>query len=440
MRTVIGFEPAKKLLLENRGLNLSDTAGSISEFSEKIFGRKMTALQYVERIVDEVRVRGDEGLKDITRKIEGREISRFYLDRGETEKAYRRISQDLRVALESAASRVRSFHSKVLSSAWNDESEGYGIRSVPVGSAAAYVPGGTAKYPSTVLMTAIPAKVAGVSNVVIASPPNVSGVLPDSVLASAFIAGVDQIYPIGGAQAIAALAYGTGSVQKVDVICGPGNIFVTLAKKLVYGDVGIDGLYGPTETVVLADETSNATLCAADLIAQAEHDPLAKPVLITTSKQLADRVTSELITRLQTLDRADIIEASLRTQGVIAIVDDVNEGIELANCFAPEHLCIATKDPGTLLPQVKNAGMVFLGEFSHEVLGDYGAGPSHVMPTAGTARFNSGLGIHTFTKQIPIVSLPSQNAIEMTESVSVIAREEGLTGHAEAAEIRRELI
>ena len=440
MRTVIGFEPAKQLLLENRGLNLSDTAGSISEFSEKIFGRKMTALEYVERIVDEVRVRGDEGLKDITKKIEGREISRFYLGRDETEKAYRRISQDLRSALESTASRVRSFHSKVLSSAWNDESEGYGIRSVPVSSAGAYVPGGTAKYPSTVLMTAIPAKVAGVSNVVIASPPNVSGVLPDSVLASAFIAGVDQIYPIGGAQAIAALAYGTGSVQKVDVICGPGNIYVTLAKKLVYGDVGIDGLYGPTETVVLADVTSNATLCAADLIAQAEHDPMAKPVLITTSKQLADRVTSELVTRLQNLDRADIIEASLRSQGIIAVVDDINEGIELANYFAPEHLCLATKDPQSLLPQVKNAGMVFLGEFSHEVLGDYGAGPSHVMPTAGTARFNSGLGIHTFTKQVPIVSLPSQNAIEMTESVSVIAREEGLTGHAEAAEIRRELI
>ena len=209
---------------------------------------------------------------------------------------------------------------------------------------------------------------------------------------------------------------------------------------MVYGDVGIDGLYGPTETVVLADETSNATLCAADLIAQAEHDPMAKPVLITTSKQLADRVTSELITRLQNLDRADIIEASLRSQGIIAVVDDINEGIELANYFAPEHLCLATKDPQSLLPQVKNAGMVFLGEFSHEVLGDYGAGPSHVMPTAGTARFNSGLGIHTFTKQVPIVSLPSQNAIEMTESVSVIAREEGLTGHAEAAEIRRELI
>ena len=440
MRTVTGFEAAKKLLLENRGLNLSDTASSISESSETIFGRKMSALQYVETIIDEVRVRGDEGLKDITKKIEGRDITQFSLDKDEAEKAYGRIDESLRSALESTADRVKSFHSKVLDSAWTDESEGYGLRVVPVSSAAAYVPGGTAKYPSTVLMTAIPAKVAGVSNVAIASPPTVSGLLPDSVLASAFIAGVDQIYPIGGAQAIAALSYGTESVQKVDVICGPGNIFVTLAKKLVYGDVGIDGLYGPTETVVLADETSNATLCAADLIAQAEHDPMAKPVLITTSKELGDRVAAELIVRLQTLERADIIETSLKTQGLIAIVEDINEGIDLANVFAPEHLCIATKDPRSLLPQVKNAGMVFLGEFSHEVLGDYGAGPSHVMPTAGTARFNSGLGIHTFTKHMPVVSLPSHSAIEMTESVSVLAREEGLTGHAEAAEIRRELI
>ena len=440
MRTVIGFEAAKKLLLENRGLNLSDTASSISKSSEKIFGRKMSALEYVETIINEVRVHGDEGLKGVTRKIEGRDITQFYLDKDEPEKAYGRIDESLRSALESTADRVKSFHSKVMDSAWTDESEGYGLRAVPVTSAAAYVPGGTAKYPSTVLMTAIPAKVAGVSNVAIASPPTVSGVLPDSVLASAFIAGVDQIYPIGGAQAIAALTYGTESVQKVDVICGPGNIFVTLAKKLVYGDVGIDGLYGPTETVVLADETSNATLCAADLIAQAEHDPMAKPVLITTSKELGDRVAAELIVRLQTLERADIIETSLKTQGLIAIVEDINEGIDLANVFAPEHLCIATKDPRSLLPQVKNAGMVFLGEFSHEVLGDYGAGPSHVMPTAGTARFNSGLGIHTFTKHMPIVSLPSHSAIEMTESVSVLAREEGLTGHAEAAEIRRELI
>ena len=440
MRTVIGFESAKKLLLENRGLNLSDTASSISKSSEKIFGRKMSALEYVETIINEVRIRGDEGLKSVTKKIEGRDITQFYLDKDEPEKAYERIDESLRSALESTADRVKSFHSKVRDSAWTDESEGYGLRTVPVTSAAAYVPGGTAKYPSTVLMTAIPAKVAGVSNVAIASPPTVSGLLPDSVLASAFIAGVDQIYPIGGAQAIAALSYGTESVQKVDVICGPGNIFVTLAKKLVYGDVGIDGLYGPTETVVLADETSNATLCAADLIAQAEHDPMAKPVLITTSKELGDRVAAELIVRLQTLERADIIETSLKTQGLIAIVEDINEGIDLANVFAPEHLCIATKDPRSLLPQVKNAGMVFLGEFSHEVLGDYGAGPSHVMPTAGTARFNSGLGIHTFTKHMPVVSLPSHSAIEMTESVSVLAREEGLTGHAEAAEIRRELI
>jgi len=439
LRTIVGFDAARKVLLQNRGLELPDTSASVSEYSQKIFGKEMTAFEYVKRIVDEIRVSGDQGLKDLTKKIEGREITQLCLDKNDTEKAYERISTDLRSALESTAERVRTFHAKVKDSAWMDESEGYGMRIVPVTSAAAYIPGGTAKYPSTVLMTAIPARVAGVSEIYVACPPDISGTVPDSVLAAAHIADVDRIYPIGGAQAVSALAYGTESVSKVDVICGPGNIFVTMAKKLVYGDVGIDGLYGPTETVVLADETSNATLCAADLIAQAEHDPMARPILITNSVELGDRVNSELDNRARSLDRVDIIHKSLNTQGLIAIVKNMDEGLELANDFAPEHLCVATKDPKSLLPKVKNAGMVFLGEFSHEVLGDYGAGPSHVMPTAGTSRFNSGLGIHTFTKHMPVVSLPSENAIKMTQSVSVLAREEGLTGHAEAAEIRREL-
>ena len=344
MRTVIGFEAAKKLLLENRGLNLSDTASSISKSSEAIFGRKMSALEYVETIINEVRVHGDEGLKGVTRKIEGRDITQFYLDKDEPEKAYERIDESLRSALESTADRVKSFHSKVMHSAWTDESEGYGLRTVPVTSAAAYVPGGTAKYPSTVLMTAIPAKVAGVSNVAIASPPTVSGLLPDSVLASAFIAGVDQIYPIGGAQAIAALSYGTESVQKVDVICGPGNIFVTLAKKLVYGDVGIDGLYGPTETVVLADETSNATLCAADLIAQAEHDETAQAILITDDISFAKKVDDCIRIQISKLSRSMIISESLKNNGYAIVVNNLSTSADIANTIAPEHLSILCKD------------------------------------------------------------------------------------------------
>ena len=439
MRTVIGFEAAKKLLLENRGLNLSDTASSISKSSEKIFGRKMSALEYVETIINEVRVRGDAGLKGITKKIEGRDITQFYLDKDEAEKAYGRIDESLKSALESTADRVKSFHSKVMDSAWTDESEGYGLRAVPVTSAAAYVPGGTAKYPSTVLMTAIPAKVSGVQDIAITCPMPNNHSNYASVLAAAYIANVDQVYCVGGAQAIAALAYGTESVSKVDFICGPGNIFVTLAKKLVYGDVGIDGLYGPTETVVIADDHANPTLCAADLIAQAEHDPLARAILITTDPIMAEAIQNEIELRVSRIDRADIAKASIKNQGVICVVSDLDEAFTLSNAFAPEHVSLAIENPKTFIPRITNAGMVFIGELSHEVLGDYGAGPSHVMPTAGTARFNSGLGTHSFLKVMPVVSIDSNKSYEIGNAASLIAREEGLTGHAEAAEIRFEL-
>ena len=228
-------------------------------------------------------------------------------------------------------------------------------------------------------------------------------------------------------------------MNAVDMICGPGNIFVTLAKKLVYGDVGIDGLYGPTETVILADRSANPVIYAADLLAQAEHDILAKPVLITTSVSLATEVSHQIEKTLSRMSRSEIAGRSIHEQGVIVVVEDLQTGIDISNEFAPEHLSIVTEDPESLVPHIRNAGMVFLGEFSHEVLGDYGAGPSHVMPTAGTARFNSGLGLHSFLKYVPVVSLSRKDAFKITEAASVISREEGLTGHAEAAEIRREL-
>ena len=250
---------------------------------------------------------------------------------------------------------------------------------------------------------------------------------------------VDQVYCLGGAQAIAALAYGTESVSKVDFICGPGNIFVTLAKKLVYGEVGIDGLYGPTETVVIADAHAKPTLCAADLIAQAEHDPLARAILITTDLRTAEAIQDEIELRVSRIDRADIAKASIENQGVICVVSDLDEAFTLSNAFAPEHVSLAIENPKTFIPRITNAGMVFIGELSHEVLGDYGAGPSHVMPTAGTARFNSGLGTHSFLKVMPVVSIDSNNSYDIGNAASLIAREEGLTGHAEAAEIRFEL-
>ena len=232
---------------------------------------------------------------------------------------------------------------------------------------------------------------------------------------------------------------GTESVPRVEIICGPGNIFVTLAKKLVYGDVGIDGLYGPTETVVMGDETSNPTLCAVDMLAQAEHDVLARPVLITTSERLAETVDAEIASRLERLDRGAIARASTQEQGCIALVDSMDDALALANEFAPEHICLMMDDAWQHLGKVQNAGAIFIGDFSHEVLGDYVAGPSHVMPTAGTARFNSGLGVHSFVKISPVVALSGATSVEISKAAAVLGRAEGLTAHAEAAEIREEL-
>ena len=238
---------------------------------------------------------------------------------------------------------------------------------------------------------------------------------------------------------MAALAYGTETIPRVDLICGPGNVFVTLAKKLVYGDVGIDGLYGPTETLIVADSHANPTLCAADLLAQAEHDPMARPVLVCDSTEFADSVSREVDARLERLERASVAGASVDGQGLIAVVSGVSEAVELANWFAPEHLCLSVEEPWAWVGAVRNAGALFMGEFSHEVLGDYIAGPSHVMPTSGTARFNSGVGVHTFLKTIPIIALGDAESIALSDAAAIMARAEGLTAHAEAAEIRREL-
>ena len=259
------------------------------------------------------------------------------------------------------------------------------------------------------------------------------------VLVAADIAGVDRVFAIGGAQAIAAMAYGTASVPPADMICGPGNLFVTLAKKHLFGEVGIDGLYGPTETLVVADETANPTLCAADLLAQAEHDVMAMPVLITTSRRLAEQVDREVRVRLERLDRAAIAREAVEARGWIAVVDDLVEAVDLANEFAPEHLSLMVDEPWSYVGRVRNAGAVFVGESSHEVLGDYVGGPSHVMPTGGTARFSSGLGVHSFVKVSPVLALDDRTSSDLAGPAALIARAEGLTAHAEAAELRDEL-
>ncbi|MDE2843484.1 MAG: histidinol dehydrogenase, partial [Chloroflexota bacterium] len=301
-----------------------------------------------------------------------------------------------------------------------------------------YAPGGTAAYPSTVLMTAIPARVAGVSEVVLATPRRGQELLNSTVLAAAHIAGVDAVYQVGGVPAIGALAYGTESIRKVDKICGPGNIFVAYAKKLVQGQVDIDGIFGPTETIVIADETARASFCAADMIAQAEHDPLSTAILVTDSAELIAQVETELEIRLSRLVRGDLAREALERQGRIVLVADLDEAVELANRIAPEHLCMMVADPWAWAGKVKNVGGLFLGEYSPEVMGDYIAGPSHVMPTGGTARFNSALSVHHFMRTMPVVGLTPEVFRGLGEAAVQIAHAEGLTGHSGAVEVRLE--
>ena len=439
MRIVHGLEDARQALCEGRGLGLDDVPQSLLDGIEAMFGESLTPTQVVERIVRRVRDEGDAAVREYTAILDGDAPDCLEVPRSAIESARQQTSASVVDALESAAARIRAFHEACLNRGWTDYGAGYGQIVNAVGSAGAYIPGGTALYPSTALMTAIPAKVAGVEQVVMCTPTK-SGELPHpAVLAAADIAGVDRVFCIGGSQAVAAMAYGTESVPRVDIICGPGNIFVTLAKKLVYGDVGIDGLYGPTETVVIGDDTSNPTLCAVDMLAQAEHDALARPVLITTSERLAEAVDAEVTARIERLDRGAIARASTQEQGCIAVLDCMDDALALANEFAPEHLCLMVRDAWEHLGKVRNAGAVFIGDFSHEVLGDYVAGPSHVMPTAGTARFNSGLGVHSFVKISPVVALSQDTAAAISRAASVLGRVEGLTAHAEAAEIREEL-
>ena len=441
MKMVRGIKEGLTVLCKGRGLNLTDVSERILDSIESIFGERLTPTQVVDRIVSQVRSEGDSKVRELNSLLDDLTVKELEVPLSAISEAYDQVSEDLVEALEIAALRVRTFHESSRRNSWMDYGEGYGELICPMERVGAYVPGGTAFYPSTVLMSAIPAKIAGVDEVVICTPPARGTDLPHpSVLVAADIAGVDRVFRIGGAQAIAAMAYGTETVPKCDIICGPGNIFVTLAKKQVYGDVGIDGLYGPTETLVITDDSANPTLCAVDLLAQAEHDVLARPVLITTSQRIADEVQREVAVRLERLDRASIARAAIEEQGCIAVVSNLDEAFELGNRFAPEHMCLMITNPWSHVGKIRNAGAVFLGDFSHEVLGDYVAGPSHVMPTAGTARFNSGIGVHSFVKVSPVVALSDVTSKEISEVASRIARAEGLTAHAEAAEIREELL
>ena len=393
----------------------------------------------IEKVLADVRQRGDAALKELAKKFDGVSLKNLAVSDEEIAAAYKNVDSGLIDALNTAADRIRAFHQTQLRYAVKEfMEEGVGQIVNPIERVGVYVPGGTASYPSTVLMTVIPARVAGVKEITVVTPPGKSGSVPPATLVAADIAGADSIFKVGGAGAIAALAYGTKSIQKVDKICGPGNIFVTIAKRLVYGEVDIDGLAGPTETIVIADDTASPAHCALDLLAQAEHDVLSSAVMITTSAKLASAVNKEVERQLKKLERADIASRSLKERGCIVIVDDMEQAIELANMYAPEHLSLLMRDSALYAEGIRNAGGIFIGDSSPEVLGDYVAGPSHVMPTGGSARFNSPLNVNDFLKITSVVALVEDDLDTLGPAASKIARSEGLTAHARAAEIRME--
>ena len=440
MMIVYGAAKAAEVLRERRESQQDDLPPGVLETSSWALGQPVDSVDDFARVVlARVRDGGDLAVRDLTEKLDGRDPGDLEVTRSAIAEAYEQVPDAVVEALRLAADRAREFHRRSLPTGWFDEGKGYGEVFNAVGRAGAYVPAGSAPLPSTAIMTIVPARVAGVQEVIAVTPPGPSGSPDPSVLVAADIAGVDRVFGIGGAQAIAAMAYGTEMVPAVDMLCGPGNVFVTAAKKMLFGEVGIDGLYGPTETLVVADGSANPTLCAADLLAQAEHDVMATPILVTTSADLADDVRRELEVRAARLERGATALQAVEGRGCIAVVDSLDEAIEIANDFAPEHVSLMVEDARDHVDSITSAGAIFAGELSHEVLGDYVAGPSHVMPTGGTARFGSGLNVRSFLKVSPVVALDDEQSLALGRAAATIGRAEGLTAHAEAAEIREEL-
>lgn len=439
LRIYDDLNEARAAILRRDSLRDITVPAWLGESLQKLFGEPVTPDEAVRRIIHSVRERGDAALFDWNARIDGATLDTLAVAEDEIAAALDRIPAEVADALRYAAERIRRFHEKQPVTGWVDATRegslGQLIR--PVDSVGVYVAGGTAPLPSSLLMSAIPAQVAGVREIVVTTPPGRgTGAVPPVILAAAAVCGLTKVVRVGGAQAIAALAYGTESVPRVTKIVGPGNLFVTLAKQQVYGDVGLDGLPGPTETMVIADESANPALAAADLLAQAEHDVLASAILVTPSRALAEQVAAEVERRAGTLSRAEIIAQSLTNRSGAVIVRDLDEAFVVANEYAAEHLCLLVAHPWDWVGHVRNAGGVFLGETSFEVLGDYVAGPSHVMPTGGTARFASPLNVLDFVKITSLVGLEARAASELSEVAAVLARAEALTAHAAAAEGR----
>jgi histidinol dehydrogenase len=440
MLKIYTTEEAQKSILQRLPLDEMKVSPQLLTGINQMFGASLTPEEAVRQILKEIRREGDVALRRWSAKLDSLETKDFRVPIGEIRMAKNMISEDERQALWLSVERIRRFYSRQPLASWSfQEGEGsLGQLVRPIKRVGIYVPGGTAPLPSSVLMTAVPAQVAGVEEIVLAVPPERgTGKIAPITLAAADMLGIEEIYTLGGAQAIGALAYGTQSIQPVDKIFGPGNLFVTLAKRQVFGTVGIDGLAGPTETMVIADETANPEWVAADLLAQAEHDVLASAILLTSSLSFAEAVQGAVDRQIETLPRSEVLRESIGANSGIVVTENLAESIRLANDYAPEHLCLSIANPNESVEKITAAGGIFVGEYSCEVLGDYMAGPSHVMPTSGTARFASPINVLDFVHLVSYVALDDSVASALSREAAIIARAEGLEAHARAADARR---
>lgn len=415
------------------------------EILKRLLSRSKLEIDEINSIVKDIlsntRMKKDKALREYTEKFDGVLLEDFLVSEEEMENALKNINRELKEDLIKAAENIKNYHEKQLRKSYflkEDKNIVLGQIISPLEKVGIYVPGGSASYPSTVLMNALPAKIAGVNEITMISPPNKYGKIKDSILVAAFIAGVNKIYKIGGAQGIAALAFGTETIGKVDKITGPGNIYVTLAKKQVSGYVGIDMLAGPSEIMIIADQWANPKYIAADLISQAEHDKMAASILVTDYEPIIDKVLLELELQIPSLDRKDIIKKSLEDYGIIILTESLEESIEIVNEIAPEHLEILTENPFEIYSNIKNAGAIFLGEYSPEPVGDYFAGTNHTLPTSSTSRFSSSLSVDDFIKKTSLIYYSKEALLESKDSIIRIAEEEGLRGHANSVKIRFE--
>lgn len=432
---------AVEKLLKKPAFDQVELNPRIREANKKLFGADLTAAEIVDKIVGDVRRNGDEAVIKYTKLIDRTEFTpeEFVVTEAEYEAAYQEADPAVVESLRKAAENVRRYHQEQKPNSWmtyRDKGSILGQSVIPLDRVGIYVPGGTAAYPSSVIMNAMPAVVAGVKEIIMMVPPK-NGKINPYVLVAAKEAGVSKIFKIGGAQAIAAMAFGTETIPRVDKITGPGNIFVTLAKKAVYGHCDIDMLAGPSEILIVADKTADPAYTAADMLSQAEHDMLASSIVITDSLELAEKVAVEAEKQLKVLPREEITRASLDRNGMIIITEDIMQAAELANVSAPEHMEVLTEQPFQLLPYIRHAGAVFLGAYSPEPLGDYFAGPNHVLPTGGTARYYSVLNVETFMKRTSIVSYTQEQLDAVSDDVIRLAEAEGLQAHANAVKLRK---